>query len=91
MWNLFKQAIQDWLKRYDRLVKLQHVYLLATALLVLVAAFANFVSQRMASDLLKIVKYSIFAFVSNLIINSVFESLVVPKLKSLKPSKPKKS
>lgn len=87
MWNLIKEMLTDWAKKHDRLQKLQYFYLLIAVVALFVAAFINFVNQRLANSILIVTKYSLLACVLNFVVNSLFESIVLIRIKNLKPVK----
>lgn len=86
MWQILKQSLIDWLKKYDRLAKLQHFYLFVAIISLIIGALVNFYHQQLAGDILIITKLSGLAFGANLIAGNLFEAFVLPKIKTLKPT-----
>lgn len=89
MWEIIKQILTDWVKKRDRLDKLQHFYLFVAGVSLIIASLINFYHQQLAGNILIATKLSAIAFGVNFIAGNLFEAFVLPKLKNLKPTSKK--
>jgi len=89
MWEIIKQMLTDWVKKRDRLDKLQHFYLFVAGGSLVIAGLVNFYHPQLASNTLIVTKFSALAFGVNFIAGNLFEAFVLPKLKNLKPTSKK--
>ena len=80
MYQTLIDALRNWNKTNDRHTKLQQVYLVLTAVLLVVAGLASLVNYRLGQSILYLSGVAILVFLANAVLWALTDSFVLSRL-----------